>query len=124
MQPKVLLAEDDADIREVFRLGLEHDGLHIIEAADGLEMLSILQLQRVDAVVIDIAMPRIDGISAINTIRTLPHLETAVIIVVTALDDPKVEKQALEAGAVKVLRKPISVPDLVAALREYLPSRN
>jgi two-component system chemotaxis response regulator CheY len=120
MSHKILLVEDAEDTRAVFRLGLELEGFQVVEAADGLEMISILQIEEVSAMVVDISMPRIDGISAIRTVKAMPRHRNAVVIVVTALLDPDVQARAYEAGAVEVLSKPIAPPRIVETLRKYL----
>jgi two-component system chemotaxis response regulator CheY len=120
MSHKVLLVEDHGDVRALFRVGLEHEGFQVIEAADGLEMLSILQLQDVSAVVVDLAMPRIDGISAIRTVKTMPRRQDSIIIVVTALADADLRLRAHEAGATEFLTKPILPQQLAQALHRHL----
>lgn len=115
-----MLVEDNHDLRKLFRVGLELEGFHVIMAADGLEMISILQVQEIDAIVVDLAMPRIDGISAIRTVRAMPQHRDTLIVVVTASADPDVKAHAFEAGAMELLAKPVSADNIAQVLHRYL----
>ncbi len=120
LNPRVLLVEDDSDIRMLFRLALTDAGFVVKEAVDGLEAIGLVQVEEFDAILLDLSMPRIDGVSALDTFKIMRHGQTVPIIAVTALDDPAVEKRALEAGAVAFLRKPVTPQKVVDTVREHL----
>lgn len=121
--PKVLLAEDDADLRTLFRIALQQAGFSVREAGDGLEAIGLVQIEAFDAVVLDISMPRIDGCSALSTFRRLRNGEDVPVVVVTALIDPAIRQRALDSGAVEFLEKPIAPDDLVEAVRRHVTAR-
>ncbi len=120
LNPRVLLVEDDSDIRMLFRLALTDAGFIVKEAVDGLEAIGLVQVEEFDAILLDLSMPRIDGVSALDTFKIMRHGQTVPIIAVTALDDPAIEQRALEAGAVAFLRKPVTPQKVVDTVREHL----
>lgn len=123
-QSRVLLVEDDPDIRRMFDLFLRDAGFVVKEAKDGLEAIALLQLESFDAIVLDLSMPRVDGMSALDTFQLMPHGLNIPIIAVTALDDPAVKQRALEAGAVEFLRKPLPPQRLIDALNQHIKPRD
>lgn len=120
MGPKILLVEDDMDLRMLFRLALTGAGFDVKEAADGLEAIGLVQIEEFDGVVLDISMPRIDGCSALGTFRMMRNGRTTPVIVVTALSDPDIEKRVFEAGAVAFLQKPITADVVVDTVRQHV----
>jgi CheY-like chemotaxis protein len=123
MAHRVLMVEDDPDIRRMFNLFLQDAGFVVKEAADGLEAIAMLQLESFDAIILDLSMPRIDGMSALDTFQLMPHGVGIPIIAVTALDDPTVRQRALDAGAVEFLRKPLSPQRIVDVLNQHIKPR-
>lgn len=119
MGPKVLLAEDDADLRMLFRIALQDAGFTVREASDGLEAIGLVQVEEFDAVVLDISMPRIDGCAALSTFRRMKNGEEVPVIVVTALSDPELKKRTMESGAVAYLEKPLSPDVIVDTIRQH-----
>lgn len=119
-QSRVLLVEDDPDIRRMFDLSLQDAGFEVKQARDGLEAIAMLQLESFDAIVLDLSMPRVDGMSALDTFQLMPHGLGIPIIAVTALDDPSVKQRALEAGAVEFLRKPLPPQRIIDALNKHI----
>ena len=120
MKPRVLLVEDDADIRVLFGLAFREAGFTVQEASDGLEAIAALQLDTFDAIVLDLSMPRVDGVSALDTFKIMKNGQNIPIIAVSALDDPAVEERTLESGAVAFLHKPLTARELLDALSYYL----
>ena len=111
---KVLVADDDAELRAVVVEYLEGHGLETIEAVNGLELLLHVKRARPDAVVLDLRMPRLGGLEAMKRIRAFdPSIR---IVVVTAEVDDMVRGEASALGARAVLGKPIAFAELLAAL--------
>jgi CheY-like chemotaxis protein len=117
---RVLLIEDDDDIRKVFGLALTKEGFTVTEANDGQEALDIVQKEEFDALVLDLSMPRVDGMAMLDTFRTMPGGKRVPVIVVTALDDPGIEQRTVEAGATAFLQKPILPSKLASTVRRHL----
>jgi CheY-like chemotaxis protein len=122
--PKVLLVEDDADIRKVFRFALMSEGFAVTEASDGLEALHIVQGEEFDAVVLDLSMPRMDGASMLDRFRTMAGGKQVPIVIVSALDDPAVEERMMQIGATAFLRKPILPAKVASTVRRHLAARD
>jgi DNA-binding NarL/FixJ family response regulator len=113
----VLIADDHAIIREGLRLILESDGAEVVaEAANGLRAVQEAQRVKPDVVLMDLAMPLLNGVEATRRIlRALPNTE--VIILSSYSDDGHVQ-QALEAGASGYVMKETASKDLLRAVRE------
>ena len=69
MAYKILVADDEAEIRDVLRLYLEKDGYEVVEAADGMEALEVCKRAKPDLVILDIMMPGIDGYRVLRNVR-------------------------------------------------------
>jgi CheY-like chemotaxis protein len=123
MNPKILLVDDETDIRMLFRLALQNAGFAVKEASDGLEAIGQLQVEEFDAVVLDISMPRLDGVAAIETFKTMRHGRDVPVIVMTALSDQRLKQKAFEKGAVAYLVKPIVPDELVSVLHQQLGNK-
>jgi two-component system KDP operon response regulator KdpE len=93
------------------------------EASDGLEAISALQLDTFDAIVLDLSMPRVDGVSALDTFKIMRNGADVPVITVTALDDPAIEKRILEGGASVFLRKPVTPQQVVDAVNEQIAKK-
>ena len=65
----ILIADDEAEIRELLRLYLEKDGYHVLEAADGQSALSLLEQEEIDMALLDIMMPKVDGYHVLKKLR-------------------------------------------------------
>jgi DNA-binding NarL/FixJ family response regulator len=113
----VLLADDQALVRGGFRLILESEpDLRVLgEAADGQEAVSLTKSMQPDVVLMDLRMPRLDGIEA--TARIVSSGSSARVVVLTTFDAEADVYAALKAGASGFLLKDIDPPDLVAAVR-------
>jgi DNA-binding NarL/FixJ family response regulator len=116
---RVLLADDQALIRAGFRSILERDGEFdvVAEAADGHQALAAIRRAKVDVVLMDIRMPRMDGLAATAAISADPHLGDVKVIVVTTYELDEYVYGALRAGASGFLLKDLEPDDLRAAVR-------
>jgi DNA-binding response OmpR family regulator len=112
---KVLVADDDPDVRSTLGEYLKTQGLTVVEASNGLEALLEVKRERPAAVVLDLWMPRLGGVDALRRIRRFDP--TIAIVVVTGDTNPAVHAQAAALGAQAILVKPIRFADLAAALR-------
>ena len=113
---KILVVEDDAGIREMLLLALRRNGWETEAAIDGRDALSRLGQYRFDVVVTDIQMPRMDGLTLLRAIRSLP--QPMPVVVQTTLLDPMLEDLLVQAGAFRVLMKGCPVGDLIRTVAE------
>ncbi len=118
---RILLVDDDPDILEFLEYNLRSKGYVTATAPDGMEALRVAKSFRPNLVLMDVMMPRKDGISAMKELRQTPGLEDAAIILLTALSDEKNEIAGLQHGADDYITKPIKpallLTRVAAALR-------
>jgi PAS domain S-box-containing protein len=113
----ILIVDDYPVNLKLLRAQLEGEGHTVLEAADGVEGLAVLEREAVDAIISDILMPRMDGYRFCHEVRANPRFHALPFIVYTATyTSPGDQKLALDVGADKYLTKPVSAADLVAAL--------
>jgi DNA-binding NtrC family response regulator len=115
---RVLVVDDDADIRTLISEYLALHGLEVLEATNGLEALLHFKRSRPSGVVLDLRMPRLGGLDALK--RMVAFDPAVRVVVVTGEVDAELRRQALKLGARAVLPKPVALPDLLASLE--LPS--
>lgn len=119
MPARVLIADDDAVVRDVVRRYLERDGLEVVVAGDGNEALRVLGNERVDVAVLDVMMPGPNGLSLCRTLRNGGDY-TVPVILLTALGEEDDRIAGLEAGADDYLTKPFSPRELALRVRSVL----
>jgi two-component system KDP operon response regulator KdpE len=114
---RILVVDDEAEVREVVRRGLELLGYEIETAADGSEGISSVENWRPDIVLLDLAMPRMSGLSALVHLRSWSQVP---IIVLSVMGEEADKVRALEAGADDYLTKPFGMQELNARIRVVL----
>jgi len=117
-RPRVLVVDDDKAVRESLRRSLEFNGYAVSLAADGAEALAGIGGVSPDVVVMDVMMPRLDGIEATKALRAAGH--DVPILVLTARDAVGDRVEGLDAGADDYLTKPFALQELLARLRALL----
>lgn len=120
-QPTVLVAEDSDDICYVLSQELQHRGCRVLTVSDGCEAVETALSVRPDLILIDLNLPRLDGLAATERIRAHRELDAVPIIAVTAYDTYGIREAALEAGCQEYLLKPLDLPALWRTLRGVLP---
>jgi DNA-binding response OmpR family regulator len=117
----ILIADDDAALRELLRTALEAAGYRVVEAADGVEALKLAAHERPDLLILDISMPRLDGWAVLRQLESQPATAGLPVIVLTAVaTDERDILRGLEEGAVQYLTKPFYPDDVVAEVRIIL----
>ena len=117
-KPRVLVVDDDRAVRDSLRRSLEFNGYEVVLAADGAEGLVAVGAQHPDVVVIDVMMPRLDGIETTRALRAAGN--DVPILVLTARDAVGDRVEGLDAGADDYLTKPFALEELLARLRALL----
>ena len=113
----ILVAEDEPQIAGLVRDYLEHAGFAVITAADGAAALALARARRPDAMVLDLGLPRVDGLDVIRAIR---HDSRVPILILSARGDEIDRVTGLELGADDYVVKPFSPRELVARVRAVL----
>ncbi|MBB6628121.1 response regulator transcription factor [Nocardioides sp. KIGAM211] len=117
-KPRVLVVDDDKAVRESLRRSLEFNGYDVSLATDGAEALAGIAGAAPDVVVMDVMMPRLDGIEATRALRSAGN--DVPILVLTARDAVGDRVEGLDAGADDYLTKPFALQELLARLRALL----
>ena len=117
---RALVVEDEPNIRELVSLHLGLEGLHVTGAADGEAALRLAGAEPFDVVVLDLMLPRIDGISVCRAIRREGPNADVPILMLTAKREESDKVVGLESGADDYLTKPFGVRELVARVRALL----
>jgi DNA-binding response OmpR family regulator len=114
----VLIVEDDLDMRELERLALETNGFKVVTVGNGAEALAHLQQKRPCAILLDLMMPVMDGLTFLRERRRVPAAERVPVICVSAAGHEMVV-EALRSGAVDCLPKPTDFDELCDIVAGY-----
>ena len=119
MNRKILVVEDQTDIRKMMKILLELHGFDVIEAGDGYEAVEKAVDENPDLIFMDMAMPVMDGLDSSRTIRRHEGLHDVPIVAVTAYGDFYADR-AREAGCTDILQKPIDFNRLKPIVEYYM----
>ena len=119
-RPRVLVVEDNGDMREFLARVLSMQGYDFLEAADGEEGLYVARTQNPSLILMDISLPALDGFEATRQLKQDPAMRHIPIIAVTAHARPADEQRALDAGCDGYLSKPYSLRDFLAVVEKNL----
>ena len=114
-QKRALVVDDDITIVEYVSAVLRRAGYHVETASDGMTALEMYRASRFDAVVCDLRMPKLSGISFLKNLR-LTAQSACRVVLLSAMDDPAIRREAVEAGAVAYLLKPASSNAIIDAV--------
>jgi len=114
----VLVVEDDPDLGDTIVTFLKEEGLDAKLARDGDQAMRLLDQLNPSAMILDLMMPRRDGLQVLRELRDSPDFAETPVIVLTA--QPAKREEALEAGATIVMDKPFTPDDISAAVEEVL----
>ncbi len=119
MGKTILVVDDDLDGRHMLKVFLERKGFDVREASDGYEAVERALEKRPDLIIMDMAMPLMDGVNSVRTLKLHESLQDVPIFALTAYGgfyDPR----ALEAGCDHVLHKPVDFEELKPMLDKYI----
>ncbi len=116
--PTILIADDEPSIRETAGYILESEGYTVLLAANGEEALSLIRSRRPAAVLLDIEMPRKNGLQVCREVKGDPSLRSTHVILLTARGQKKDEVEGLAAGADAYLTKPFDDEEILRRLAD------
>ena len=115
--PRILLVDDEQPIQTLLSFPLQRDGYEVVQASDGREALTRVSEQTFDLVVLDVMLPKMDGLEVCRRLRARSSVP---IIMLTAKSEEIDKVLGLELGADDYITKPFSTRDVVARVREIL----
>jgi len=116
--PKILVVDDSPVVKKIVTTTLMKKGFEVREALDGVAALEILLNEKIDLVITDLNMPKMDGLQLTREIRKNPMYKRIPIIMLTT--NPSEEQKALEAGANLYLKKPVTSEELISHVQKFL----
>ena len=119
MPNKLLIVDDEKNIRDLIKYNLEQVGYEILEATNGVEALNMVN-QEIDLVILDLMIPKIDGLEVCKKIRSKQELKDIGIIMLTAKDEELDRILGLEIGADDYMTKPFSIRELRSRIKAVL----
>ena len=119
-RPTVLLIEDTNEVIMMIRDYLELAGYQVVTAKDGVEGITQAQLIHPDLILMDVMMPRMDGLEATRRLRSEPEFAATPIIALTALAMPSDRERCISAGMNDYMSKPVNLKELVKTIQRFL----
>jgi len=117
---KILIAEDEPDIRELIAFTLRFAGHEVVAVSNGEEVLETLPQYMPDLVLLDVRMPRMTGFEACAQMKATPQLKDIPVVFLSAKGQEAEIQEGLRAGAVEYLLKPFAPNDLANRVNELL----
>jgi DNA-binding response OmpR family regulator len=117
---KVLIVDDDPDIRSLYRLALRQEGLHILEAGSGAEALKVAEREQPHLVLLDIMMPEMDGFEVCRRLRANPETAEMPVLMFSAKGTGSARRNGMLVGANDFMTKSVGPRALVERIRFLL----
>ncbi|NBC27874.1 MAG: response regulator [Bacteroidetes bacterium] len=116
----ILVVDDEQDLLDLIEYNLMKEGYRVLKAVNGIEALEVAKEQNPDLVLLDIMMPKMDGLEVCEKMRSDSDLHHIPIIFLTARGDEKTEVEGLDLGADDYVTKPISTTKLISRIKAVL----
>lgn len=118
---KILLVEDDTNLREIFDMRLKAEGYLTVAASDGEEGLVVAMKEKPDLIIADVMMPKLSGFEMLETLFAAPEMAGTKAVMMTALGQPEDRARGEKLGVIKYLVKSqVTLEDFVRVIREVL----
>lgn len=118
--PRVIIVDDDRETREMLAKLLEIEGFEVLQAANGLKLISILHADRPDVIILDVNLSWIDGFELCRSVKANEEFRHIPVVFLSGRTSPEDIARGMEAGAEAYFRKPVDVDELVARLRDII----
>lgn len=117
---RILIVEDEEHIQELLRFNLQNNGYEVMTASDGVEGLAKVREQQPDLILLDLMLPKMDGLDVCRAVKSDPRTMGIPIIMLTAKGTETDKVLGLELGADDYLTKPFSIRELMARIKVVL----
>ncbi len=117
---KIMVVDDDADLRQALSLRLRANNYETVNVSDGYSAIAMAQKERPQLIILDLGLPAGDGFAVLKNLQQYPALSVIPVIVLTARDPEANEKRTLESGAVAFFQKPADNEELLGVIRACL----
>jgi DNA-binding response OmpR family regulator len=121
-KPKILIVDDDSNLRRALKIRLRANHYDTVHASDGYSAIAVAQKEQPNLIILDLGLPAGDGFVVLERLRDSDTLSSIPVIVLTARDPQSNKQQTLQAGATAFFQKPVDNGELLAVIRESLPS--
>ncbi len=121
---KILVIDDEADVRNVLRDVLSAAGYTIVTASDGREALPLTLKDKPDLILSDIRMPKLDGLTLCKALRVNPETKSIPVIMLTSYNTSEQMEAAMTAGADDFITKPLNMEEVKIRVRSMLKLKN
>ncbi len=123
MKKSILVVDDSATVRKFIATSLQLQGFKVLTAADGMEALETMPVEKIDVIITDLNMPDMDGFEFIKNLQSTQEYSSIPIIVLSSLTDPAEKKHAFELGAFSFVEKPFNAESIHREVQRCI-SRN
>ncbi|HEY9630472.1 MAG TPA: response regulator [Coleofasciculaceae cyanobacterium] len=121
MPKRILLIDDEDGVRRIIQFSLEAAaGWEVLTAASGVEGLSLAQTEQIDAILLDVMMPDLDGPATFQRLQGSPVTRSIPVVMLTAKASSAEHQPLLELGIAGIITKPFKIPALIAQIRAIL----
>lgn len=121
-KPKILIVDDDPDLRRALTLRLRANHYDTVQASDGYSAIAVAQKEQPNLIILDLGLPAGDGFVVLDRLRANDTLSSIPVIVLTARDPQANEHKTLQAGAAAFLQKPADNAELMDLVRTAAPN--
>jgi len=117
---KILIAEDERDIRELVAFSLQFGGFEVVQAANGAEAVERAPVEKPDLILMDVRMPKMTGYEACRALKAMPDMRHIPVVFLSAKGQESEIQTGLEAGAEEYILKPFAPDELVKQVKLVL----
>lgn len=119
-KPKILIVDDDPDLRRALRLRLRANNYETVHAQDGYSAVAVARKEQPDLIVLDLGLPAGDGFLVLERLQNIDTMAGVPVVVLTARDPQNNEERALKGGAAAFFQKPVDNAELLDVIRTQL----
>ena len=116
----ILSVDDSSTMRQMVGFTLKGAQFEVLEATDGVHALEVAKGKKLDLIITDVNMPRMDGLTLVKELRARPEFKRTPILVLTTESDPSLKQRGKEAGATGWIVKPFSPEKLLEVVRRTI----